>query len=99
LGNLGLAHAALGDARTAIEFYEQQLVIAREIGDRSGEGNALGNMALALNSLGERERAIAHAEAALKIFEAIESPYAEQVRKQLAGWQKRSAKKWWQFWR
>jgi hypothetical protein len=31
----------LGDARKAIEFYEQALAIARKIGDPPGEGNAL----------------------------------------------------------
>ena len=34
----------LGDTRTAIDFYEQALAIAREIGDRRGEGNHLGNL-------------------------------------------------------
>ncbi len=86
LGNLGTAYAALGDARKAIEYYEKRIVIAREIGDRRGEGNALFNMSLALNDLDEREKAIAHAEAALKIYEQIESPYAERVRQQLAEW-------------
>ena len=43
-------------------------------------------MALALDELGEREQAIAHAEAALKIFKAIEEPHTEMVRKQLAEW-------------
>ena len=44
LGNLGNAYAALGDVHKAIEFYEQALVIAREIGDRQGEGADLGNL-------------------------------------------------------
>jgi tetratricopeptide (TPR) repeat protein len=99
LGNLGNAHAALGDARQAIEFYEQQLVIAREIGDRRGEGNALWYMALAFDKLGQRAEAIVNAEAALKIYEQIESPYAERVRRQLAQWEKSLQKKWWQFWK
>jgi tetratricopeptide (TPR) repeat protein len=86
LGNLGNAYYSLGETRKAIEFYEQQLVIVREIGDRRGEGNALFNMALALDQLGERKQAIANAEATLKIFEAIESPWAEKVRQQLAEW-------------
>jgi hypothetical protein len=34
LGNLGLAHAVLGELRRAIDFYEQQLVIVRGTGDR-----------------------------------------------------------------
>jgi len=32
----------LDDARKAIEFHEQQLIIAREIGDRQGEVMACG---------------------------------------------------------
>src|SRR5208282_472567 len=43
LGNLGLTNADLGETRRAIEFYEQRLAIAREIGDRRGEGSVLGN--------------------------------------------------------
>jgi len=80
LGNLGNAYAALGDVdnvHKAIEFYEQRLVIAREIGDRRGEGNALWNMALSRDKLGDRNKAIQHAQAALKIYEQIESPYAD----------------------
>jgi len=42
----GNAYADLGDVRKAIEFHEQYLSIAREIGDRLGEGNALGNLGL-----------------------------------------------------
>ncbi|MDW8327419.1 MAG: hypothetical protein RMK99_12695, partial [Anaerolineales bacterium] len=71
----------------------------REIGDRRGEGIALWNMALALDSLGRRAEAIAHAQASLKIKEAIEDPWAEKVRRQLAEWQKPAQKKWWEFWK
>ena len=38
LGNLGIAHLNLGDARKAIEYHEQALNISREIGDRRVEG-------------------------------------------------------------
>ena len=88
LGNLGSAWGALGEMRKAIKFHEQVLTNAREIGDRRGEGNALWNMSLDVNKLGDRARAIALAEAALKIYEAIESPYAERVRSQLAEWRR-----------
>ena len=76
----------MGDARKAIEFYEQQLIITREIGDRRGEGNALFNSALAHDSLGNRPEAIARAVAALAIYEAIEDPNAAKVRATLAEW-------------
>jgi tetratricopeptide (TPR) repeat protein len=86
LGNLGLAYADLEQPREAIEFFEQQLVITREIGDRRGEGSALWNSALALDILGDRAKAIARAEAALKICEAIESPHAAKVRAKIEEW-------------
>ncbi len=86
LGNMGLAYAALGETRRAIDFYEQQLVITREIGDRRGEGNALFNKSQELKKLGNRVQAIADTEAALEIYEQIESPYAANAREQLDEW-------------
>ena len=44
LGNLGIAYSDLGEPRKAIEYYEQALKISRDIGDRRGEGNRLGNL-------------------------------------------------------
>jgi tetratricopeptide (TPR) repeat protein len=67
LGNLGIAYAALGESRRAIEFYEQVLQIARETGDRRGEGNMLGNLGLAYVDLGETRRAIEFYEQVLQI--------------------------------
>ncbi len=88
LGNLGGAHYSLGEPRKTISFYDQALVIAREIGNRRGEGNALFNSAVALNELNDRTQAIARAEAALKIYEAIESPRAAKAGTQLAAWRR-----------
>ncbi len=67
LGTLGLANARLGQAERAIGFYEQQLVIVREIGDRQGEGAALGNLGNAYAALGQAERAIGFYEQHLAI--------------------------------
>ena len=86
MSNLGLAHAALGDARNAIKYHEQALIVTREIGDRRGESHALWNSALAHDSLGNCPEAIARAAAALEIYEAIESPRAAMVRTALAKW-------------
>ena len=58
----------------AIGFYEQQLVIVREIGDRRGEGAALGNLGLAYAALGQTERAIGLLEQALRIGQEIKDP-------------------------
>ena len=58
LGNLGLAHADLSDARKAIDFYHQQLLITREVGDRRGESTALGNLGNEHIRLGDVHTAI-----------------------------------------
>ena len=50
------------------------------------EGNALWNMSLALDGLGDRSEAIARGEAALGIYERTENPAADKVRKQLEEW-------------
>ncbi len=71
LGNLGLAYAALGEVRKAIEHHEAALLISREIGDRRGEGSTLGNLGTAYAALGEAQRAIEHYEAALRIRREI----------------------------
>ncbi|MEN8444097.1 MAG: tetratricopeptide repeat protein, partial [Cyanobacteria bacterium J06555_13] len=41
-----------------IDFQQQSLIIQREIGDRNGEANSLGNLGTAYYSLGQYERAI-----------------------------------------
>jgi hypothetical protein len=64
------------------------LAIARELGDRRGEGIALWSMSLDLDQLGERGQAIQYAEQALAIYEQIEDPLAAKVRAELAAWGK-----------
>jgi tetratricopeptide (TPR) repeat protein len=86
LGNLGLGYYALGEYRRAILFLKQRLVIAREIGDRLGEGDALYYSADTLDKLSNRDEAIRRLQAALAIYEQIESPRAEWARQQLAEW-------------
>ncbi|MGF1461020.1 MAG: tetratricopeptide repeat protein [Leptolyngbyaceae cyanobacterium] len=65
---LGLAYSALGQYQQAISFHQQSLEIAREIGDRRGEANALFNKAIALNQLGKKKDVQSHYEAAKAIF-------------------------------
>ena len=86
LGNLGRAYDDLGETQRATEFYGQALTIDREIGDRLGEGIDLFNISIALIEVGDRAQAITNAEAALDIFEMVESPHADNVRAMLTRW-------------
>ena len=65
LGNGRPRLPRLGQVEKAIGYYEQRLVIAREIGDRRGEGNALGNLGIGLRRFGQVEKAIGYYEQAV----------------------------------
>jgi tetratricopeptide (TPR) repeat protein len=56
--HLGLACAALGETKRAIELDEQAFKIFREIGDKQSEGAVLGNLGRAYVDLGDPYRAI-----------------------------------------
>ncbi len=75
IGNLGLAY--LGEVRKAIEYYEQLIEIARAIGDRRGEGIALGNLGLAYAALGEVRKAIEFYKQSMIIAQEIGYRYLE----------------------
>ena len=63
--------ARLFAAARLIEYYRQRLVIAHEIGDRSGESNILSNLGSAYAIIGEPRRAIEYHEQALNIAREI----------------------------
>jgi tetratricopeptide (TPR) repeat protein len=86
LSSLGIAYSGMGESRRAIEFFEQAIVIDREMGDHRGEGEDLSNLSMALNEVGERSEAMKYAELALTIFEEIKDPRAAALRAQLADW-------------
>lgn len=79
LGNLGNAHAVLGDLRKAIQYYEQALAIDHEIGDRVGEGADLHNLGLAYANLGDYQKAIEYYERALMINREIGERRGEEA--------------------
>ena len=57
--------------RDKIQWLETSILAAREIGDRRGEGNALGNLGLAYAALGDARKAIEFYEQALVIDREI----------------------------
>ena len=61
----------MGQYELAIDLFEQQLTITREIGDRAGEGAALGNLGIVYSNLGQYERAIGLYEQQLVIAREI----------------------------
>jgi tetratricopeptide (TPR) repeat protein len=71
LSTVGRGCARLGQLEKAIASYEQALLIAREIGDRRGEGGALDDLGKACARLGQVEKAITFHERALLIAREI----------------------------
>ncbi len=59
---IGLTFRRISETEAARESLEEALCLYREIGDRRGEGNALGNLGLAVADLGQFERAFEYFE-------------------------------------
>ena len=90
LGNLGNAYAALGEARKAIEYYEQVLQIAREIRDRRSEAIGSWNLGELLAKQGDLARAVDLMQVLVNFERAIghadaekATAIVEELRKQL----------------
>ncbi|OYQ66127.1 hypothetical protein B9G53_05280 [Pseudanabaena sp. SR411] len=58
LNGLGNIHNSLGQHQKAIEFYQQSLAIAKQMGNRQGEGLVLGNLGNIYDSIGQPQKAI-----------------------------------------
>jgi tetratricopeptide (TPR) repeat protein len=71
LGSLGNAYRDLGQVDKAIDYYEQALAIAREIGHRQNESTTLGNLGNAYSDLGQVDKAIEYYEQGLAIAREI----------------------------
>ena len=68
---MGQAYLDMGKSEVAVEYYQKALALAREIGDRRGEGNALGNLGNAYAALGNPRQAIQFYEQDLVIAREI----------------------------
>jgi CHAT domain-containing protein/Flp pilus assembly protein TadD len=58
LMQLGILHREIGHYPTAVQFLKQSAAICQESGELGGEIMSLGNLALCMDALGERERAV-----------------------------------------
>jgi len=63
----GIQQFNISQFREALRSWEQALAIYQDIGDRGGEGRALGNLGIAYFSLGDYRQAIAFGEQHLAI--------------------------------
>ena len=68
----------LGDYKKAIEFHQQSLSIAKEIGDKDTEGKAYTNLGIACQSIGDYKNAIEFHQQSLSIAKEIGDKYLEQ---------------------
>lgn len=73
-GSVGFAYRRLGELMRAIGYFDKRLNVARKIGDRQGEGDALCNLARNYARLGEVEKARAFLQQAKAIGEQIGDP-------------------------
>ena len=55
--NLGYAYQCLGNFKQAVEYYKQELAIAEEAGNRTGQGRAYNDIGNAYGSLGDFKHA------------------------------------------
>lgn len=67
LGNLGSLQDSLGEPLEALRFHEEQLAVARELGDRTLQATALNNLGLVRHKIGEPQAALESYSAALAL--------------------------------
>jgi tetratricopeptide (TPR) repeat protein len=68
---VGISYARLGKMQDALDYYEQALVIRREVGDRSGEGTTLNDLGLLYRNLGKMQDTLDYYEQALVISREV----------------------------
>ena len=76
-GLLGSDYESLGDFQGAIEHYKQSLSIAKEVGNRWGEGNTYASLGCAYRSLKQFQQAIEYHKKQLKIAKEVADMFLE----------------------
>lgn len=81
LNIFGTIYHRLGELQNAINRFEEALGISREIGYPMGQGESLKNLGVVYISIERKEIACECWKEALEIYEAVESPNANTVRR------------------
>ena len=71
IGNLGIAYDSLGEFKTAITYHQHHLQIAKDVGDKAGEGRSYGHLGCAYQGLGEFKTAIKYHQRHLEIAKEV----------------------------
>ena len=77
-GNIGIAYDSLGNFKTAIDYHERCLDIAKDVENKTVEGMGYGNLGIAYSNLRDFKTAIDYREVYLKrskscLFELTET--------------------------
>ena len=71
LGQTGKLLIHIGDYATALTYLQQSLAICQQIGDKSGEGATLNNIATAYQAQGDYATALTYLKQSLAIMQQI----------------------------
>ncbi|MBV9691983.1 MAG: ATP-binding protein [Ktedonobacteraceae bacterium] len=77
--NIASVSSMLGKKQEALEYYQQDLAISREVGDRGGEGTTLNNLGRVYNGLGKKQEALEYYQQALELHRMVQNPFMEGI--------------------
>ena len=77
--HLGKAYYDIGQFKTAIKYHQRHLEIAKEVGDKAGEGRSYGNLGCAYDSLGQFKTAIEYHQRGLEIAKEVGDKFGEGI--------------------
>ena len=79
LDNIGAVYESLDDHRKALDYHNQAIAIAKEVGDKATLATALRNVGIAERALGDTAKAVAHLNQALENARAVGNPPIDRI--------------------
>ena len=77
--DIGFTYDSISEKDKTLDYYEQALLIQREVPDRSGEADTLNRIGFVYSSIGEKDKALDYYEQALLIQREIPNRSGEAV--------------------